>query len=59
MSQTVTSRQNFILEALYNKNNDQTRIWGYDWNTNEGIEETEDGMTVIKLNTNRGEFEYE
>ncbi|MCK4553956.1 right-handed parallel beta-helix repeat-containing protein [Candidatus Parcubacteria bacterium] len=59
LSQTISSHKEFIINGRYKQNKDNTRIFGYDWEENNKIKETKNGIVIIKLNTDEGRVDYE
>lgn len=58
-SQLAKRFRKFTVNADYGDKTDKTRIWGYDYMTRERINETQQGLTILQLNTDKGDIIYE
>ncbi len=59
LSQTLENHRSFILKGVYHLKKDKTKISGYDWTNNQMIREDKQGIAIIELLTEQGQFQYE
>ena len=58
LTQNILVPQQFFLRAVYRGQSQETFVFGYDWLAKKKIKETKTGLQIIKLTTNKGDFNY-